>query len=641
MFGVGMEADTRTPPDRLSPFHLTPEQRVIVERPSPAKQVVLAGPGTGKTYVVAARLAYLVLVQGLKPHSQAILLSYTRAAAREMRERLVEAGKILHSTILDTVDIRTMDSYAYGLHEAAGEPTPGRGYEEGMESALRLLVGNAEAQAAVAELRHVIVDEAQDLSGVRDHFIRAILSRCQGGFTVCADPNQAIYDYLLLEQGASADTGWEFLYTWLIESQNAIVAKIHGSKRHRGHVANIVQRAESHLSDDAIDWKAKWEVLSDLLVESGTLQKRELEETLRELPGKSAILTRTNGEALMISGFLNELKHPIVHDLVGPPSPFSVPGWIGRILPHLPEHFEKDDVESAWIEFVKEPMGSVKDGGDAYRLLRAMTGPYKSDRLERTKIEHRICLPYTLPSEIMIGATSHTSITVSTVHRAKGREFDNVVFVEPTLGRSIPQGPANQLPMEVRVLYVAMTRPKVRLSLMHLGGGATTVDDGGGKERRWYVPAWSQALPAKIELRPDDINPYSTVPEGLAEQIQERIWAVRGKTDLQARARPNQEAGWELLDREESESREPLAAFTSRFSQAVQTVSNEVWRDRDAGRNMTKIWVEDVATFTVGADFHGSHRIDSASAKRRYWLTPIIRGFGTLWGRRRRRGWRS
>jgi hypothetical protein len=629
------------PSDRLAPFKLTPEQRVIAERPYSAKQVVLAGPGTGKTHVVAARLAHLVLVQGLKPHSQTILLSYTRAAAREMRDRLSEAGRPLHSTILDTVDIRTMDSYAFGLHEAAGVPAPGGGYEEGMESALRLLVGNTEAQAAAAELKHIIVDEAQDLSGVRDHFIRALLSRCQGGFTVCADPNQAIYDYLLLEQGASADTGWEFLYTWLIQSQKASVAKIHGSKRHRGDVAKIVQRAESHLSDDALDWKAKWELLSDLLVESGTLQRWDLEETLRGLSGRTAILTRTNGEALMISEFLNELKHPIVHDLIGPPSPFSVPGWIGRILPHLPDRFGEDDVENTWNKFVNDPTGSVKGGGDAYRLLRAISGRGKADLLERAKIEHRICLPYTLPSEVLIGATSRTSLSVSTVHRAKGREFDNVVFVEPALGRAMPQGPVNQLPMEVRVLYVAMSRPKVRLSMMHLGGGATTVDDGGGKERRWYVRAWNQALPAEIELRPDDINPYSTVPEGLAERIQERIWAVRGNTDLQARETYSRGAGWELLERDEKESKQSLAVFTTRFGQAVQAVSNEVWRDAEAGRNMTKIWVEDVATFTVGADFHGSHRIDSASGKRGYWLVPIIRGFGTLWGRRRRRGWRT
>ncbi len=641
MTGVDKLAAAPPSPDRLTPFHLTSEQRVIAERPHTSKQVVLAGPGTGKTHVVAARLSHLVLVQGLKPHSQVILLSYTRTAAREMRDRLSEAGRLLRSTILDTVDIRTMDSYAYGLHEAADVPPPGGGYEEGMESALRLLAGNQKAQEAVAELKHVIVDEAQDLSGVRDRFIRALLSGCEGGFTVCADPNQAIYDYLLLEQGVPADTGWDFLYTWLTESQKATVAKIHGSKRHHGAVATIVQRAESHLSDGSLDWRSKWALLSDLLVESGTLQRADLEETLGGLAGRTAILTRTNGEALMISEFLNELRPPIAHDLIGAPSPFSVPGWIGRILPHLPERFGTDEVVDAWNEFVQNSVRSVKDGEEAYRLLKAISGRDRSEVLERAKIEQRICLPYTLPLEIMIGASSRTSTIVCTVHRAKGREFDNVVFVEPALGRALPQGPASQLPMEVRVLYVAMSRPKVRLSLIHLGGGATTVDDGGGKERRWYVRAWNPALPAKIELRPDDINPYSTVPEGTAEQNQERIWAVRGDTNLQARERRDRSGGWELLDSHEKGSKKTLAGFSRRFDQAVQSVSDEVWRNSEAGRNMTNIWVEDVATYTVGSDFHGSHRIDPASGRRGYWLVPIIRGFGTLWGRRRRRGWRA
>ena len=116
---------------------------------------------------------------------------------------------------------------------------------------------------------------------------------------------------------------------------------------------------------------------------------------------------------------------------------------------------------------------------------------------------------------------------------------------------------------------------------------------------------------------------------------------MRGDTNLQARERRDRSGGWELLDSHEKGSKKTLAGFSRRFDQAVQSVSDEVWRNSEAGRNMTNIWVEDVATYAVGSDFHGSHRIDPASGRRGYWLVPIIRGFGTLWGRRRRRGWRA
>ncbi len=114
---------------------------------------------------------------------------------------------------------------------------PGGGYEEGMESALRLLAGNQKAQEAVAELKHVIVDEAQDLFPVSGTVSYARFSRDARAVSRSVyEPNQAIYDYLLLEQGVPASTGWDFLYTWLTESQKATVAKIHGSKRHHGAV---------------------------------------------------------------------------------------------------------------------------------------------------------------------------------------------------------------------------------------------------------------------------------------------------------------------------------------------------------------------------------------------------------------------
>jgi hypothetical protein len=50
-------------------------------------QVVLAGPGTGKTFVLVRRVENLVEVHGLNP-SRIACLTFTRAAAAEMRERL-------------------------------------------------------------------------------------------------------------------------------------------------------------------------------------------------------------------------------------------------------------------------------------------------------------------------------------------------------------------------------------------------------------------------------------------------------------------------------------------------------------------------------------------------------------------------
>src|SRR5579859_970309 len=49
--------------------------------------LVLAGPGCGKTTLLAARVAYLVSVRNIDPAS-VLAMSFTRAAASQLRERL-------------------------------------------------------------------------------------------------------------------------------------------------------------------------------------------------------------------------------------------------------------------------------------------------------------------------------------------------------------------------------------------------------------------------------------------------------------------------------------------------------------------------------------------------------------------------
>jgi len=49
--------------------------------------VLLAGPGTGKTFVLVRRVQFLVEVHGLRPR-EVTALTFTRAAAAEMRQRL-------------------------------------------------------------------------------------------------------------------------------------------------------------------------------------------------------------------------------------------------------------------------------------------------------------------------------------------------------------------------------------------------------------------------------------------------------------------------------------------------------------------------------------------------------------------------
>lgn len=76
--------------------------------------VILAGPGTGKTFVLVRRIQYLVEELGINP-SSITALTFTRAAAAEMRERLDERFQAFR------VRVSTLHSYA--LRELLGRKT--------------------------------------------------------------------------------------------------------------------------------------------------------------------------------------------------------------------------------------------------------------------------------------------------------------------------------------------------------------------------------------------------------------------------------------------------------------------------------------------------------------------------------------
>ena len=187
---------------------LTEEQRAVSEAPVGARQLVIAGPGTGKTHTLVARLAHLVEEEEVFPGA-VLALSFSRAAVNELRRRLRASGDDA-SRIVPV----TFDSFATRI--LANVDPDGEWTTKSFDGRIEAAIGKiAQIGESLDEVKHVVVDELQDLVGVRMRFVRALLKEFDAGFTLLGDPAQGIYDFSLEDEADPEVDGSPALYSWL------------------------------------------------------------------------------------------------------------------------------------------------------------------------------------------------------------------------------------------------------------------------------------------------------------------------------------------------------------------------------------------------------------------------------------------
>ena len=182
---------------------LIPNQEGVINGAASARLLVEAGPGFGKTDVACARIVHL-LEQG-SPPSGIVLLTFTRTAVREIRDRIHALAS--SGTELGGVEVRTLDSFAWRLRRGLiemGKIVAGQTSYEQTFTVLREVLSRPpgdEIRGRVMEYlcgkNHILIDEAQDLVGGRSAFVMDLLRMVpkECGWTVFYDPAQAIYDW--------------------------------------------------------------------------------------------------------------------------------------------------------------------------------------------------------------------------------------------------------------------------------------------------------------------------------------------------------------------------------------------------------------------------------------------------------------
>lgn len=168
---------------------LNEQQRAVVTDKSTQNRLVLAGPGSGKTRVIVARVAYLLKVQHIDP-AAIIVLTFNRHAAQEIKRRLFD----LAGSMAAAVTVLTYDSMAMRLlgvrfdqnsDKKLSEADLGRQLETWCLQAAELLSGNLAAHAGedsgrdniLAGFRYILVDEYQDITERHYKLVSALAGR--------------------------------------------------------------------------------------------------------------------------------------------------------------------------------------------------------------------------------------------------------------------------------------------------------------------------------------------------------------------------------------------------------------------------------------------------------------------------------
>ena len=482
---------------------LTGEQSRVANADISQQTLVTAGPGTGKTHTLLARLEHLSQ-QGIAMSSEVLVLSFSRAAVRVIRERV--RGGSEDNPDIAFVSAATFDSFATQLlarFDPYGAWTT-EIYDKRIEAAIELLEGaeGDEAREMVAGYTHILIDELQDLVGVRDRLVRAVLVAARGGWTLFGDPAQAIYNFSLDDCARAQGSG--ALYAWLRSQFADTMQTVELSHNHRATSPGAKQLAEclsplgASLRATSPDYNAIRDDLETQIAALKSLGELRMETTHAALraPFASAILCRTNGQALILSRYLREKGVP--HHLRRGATERALPSWIA----HLVCDWDGDTMARASFDELCAERLPDADASELFRALRRFCPGQGRATVDVAGLGRRI-REGNLPDELC--EQGDHALTISTIHRAKGLEFDRVLMTWSREDWRLETDDENSefaLAEECRALFVAMTRPRkflLRLPMLEHQGFLW-------KHRgsnRW-TRKFSRCKVGDIEVRGDD-----------------------------------------------------------------------------------------------------------------------------------------
>lgn len=409
-----------------------------------SKILVNAGPGTGKTYCAVNRLIY-ILKNSLASPEKILMLCYSKSAVNVIRDRIKASIKEgILSDVANEVCVATFDSLAggYAYHILDKKP---KSYNEAIALYNESITGEFLDKE---NIEYLIIDELQDIVNERAAMVLGILKHIECGYLLLGDKCQAIYDF---EDGSNSALLSEVFYNQLENSlySDTLYYELTDNKRQNEKLANISDEIREILlnidKEDQCNW-VKNTIIQNHIHE---IKLKDLINNLKNVKrDKSAILCRNNGEVLMVSGELSKKK---IHHTVrtGDNNTEKISRLIADIL------WDYIDTKISFSEFKERYVSRIKDDeNEALSLYKSLTMLIELDEyatLDLISLKNELMHNKQLPNELL---DIQHDLVVSTIHKSKGQEYDNVYILENTAEEYTTTS------FEARVKYVALTRPK-------------------------------------------------------------------------------------------------------------------------------------------------------------------------------------
>ena len=435
---------------------MSEEQKAIIEDKESKAMMILAGPGSGKTKVLVHKIASLILTEDIKPE-QFMMLTFSRTAAGEFRSRLNQ----LIGTLSYDIDINTFHAYALKLIARVVKENDDILNRSIIEATKQI----DQKDIVLPYTRVLVLDEFQDINNDSFALVKAIYDANDQDMRIIAvgDDDQCIMSHI----GADVNFIDKFRETFGKNDEGKESYRQYELLTNFRSAQRIVEYSNRFI--EKVSHRYKQNPLQSYKDEQGSVVVQTCVSKNLITPAVNRVEKEENHQGIAVLAFTNDEVMQIYSQL-------DARGIGAKYILEREGFSVKNIAEIVYFDQMLN--GTLKDDNfytekafhEAYQLTQIRFKGSKNLLLLEKIIEKFLIeshdyyisqwLAYLDEIRLEDFEAYHKTVTVSTIHKSKGMEFDKVVM----LVNKTPQTDE-----ELRLYYVGMTRAKTELTILRYG----------------------------------------------------------------------------------------------------------------------------------------------------------------------------